>query len=106
MEDEDEEGEDDPVELVDQPEIWSSVLHQAEVGEEDEESTEENVEAHDIHVHISRGEPSLSCGLKYESQIEASYLDEQSAKNVSAAGVFDSQCQPTVSQKGNRTANC
>ena len=53
MEDEDEGGEDDPVELVDQPEIRASVLQQAEVGEKDEERTEKNVEGHDIHVHCT-----------------------------------------------------
>ena len=48
-----------PVELVNQPDIWLSILDQAVVGEEDEEGAENNVEAHGIHVHISRGEPSL-----------------------------------------------
>ena len=60
MEDEDEGDEDDPVELVDQPEVRSSIFHQPVVGEDDEESTEKDVEQHGIHVHISRGEPGLS----------------------------------------------
>ena len=63
MVDQDEGGEDDPVELVDQPEIWASVLHQAVVGVEDEEGTEKYVEEHGRHVHISRSEPSLNDGL-------------------------------------------
>ena len=65
MVDQDEGGEDDPVELVDEPQIWLSVLHQAVVGVEDEESTEENVEEHGSHVHISRGEPCLGEGFTY-----------------------------------------
>ena len=63
--DQDEGGEDDPVELVDEPQIWLSVLHQAVVGVEDEESTEENVEEHGSHVHISRSEPCLGEGFTY-----------------------------------------
>ena len=62
MVDQDEGGEDDPVELVDQPEIRSSVLNQTVVGVEDKESSEKHVEEHGRHVHISSGEPSLSDG--------------------------------------------
>ena len=64
MVDEDEGGEDDPVELVDQAQIRSSILHEAVVGIEDEEKTETNIEEHGIHVHISRGEPSLGGKMK------------------------------------------
>ena len=60
MVDQDEGGEDDPVELVDEPQIWLSVLHQAVVGVEDEESTERDAGGHGSHVHISRRETSLS----------------------------------------------
>ena len=60
MVDQDEGGEDDPVELVDQAQIRSSILHQAVVRVEDEESTEKHVEEHGRHVHISRCEPSLN----------------------------------------------
>ena len=60
MVDQDEGGEDDPVELVDQAQIRSSILHQAVVGVEDKESSEKHVEEHGRHVHISSGEPSLS----------------------------------------------
>ena len=60
MVDQDEGGEDDPVELVHQAEIRLSILHQAVVRVKDEENTEKDGEEHGIHVHISCGEPSLS----------------------------------------------
>ena len=62
MVDQDEGGEDDPVELVDEPQIWLSVLHQAVVGVEDEESPEDYVEKHGVHINISGGEPCLKVG--------------------------------------------
>ena len=64
MVDQDEGGEDDPVELVDQAQIRSSILHQAVVGVEDKESTEKHVEEHGRHVHISCSEPSLNDGVE------------------------------------------
>ena len=64
MVDQDEGGEDDPVELVHQAEIRLSILHQAVVRVEDEEETEKEGEEHGIHVHISRGKPSLSEQMK------------------------------------------
>ena len=66
MVDQDEGGEDDPVELVDQAEIRSSILHQAVVRVEDKENTEKDGEEHGIHVHIGRGKPSLSGGRTNE----------------------------------------
>ena len=64
MVDQDKGGEDDPVELVDQPEIRSSVLNQAVVRVEDKESSEKHVEEHGRHVHISCSEPSLNDGVE------------------------------------------
>ena len=60
--DQDEGGEDDPVELVDETEGWSPVLHQTVVGVEDEESPEDYVEKHGVHINIARGEPCLNVG--------------------------------------------
>ena len=68
MVDQDEGGEDDPVELVDQAEIRSSILHQAVVRVEDKENTEKDGEEHGIHVHIGRGKPSLSGGRTDEGR--------------------------------------
>ena len=62
MVDQDEGGEDDPVELVDETEGWSPVLHQAIVRVEDEESPEDYVEKHGVHINISGGEPRLNVG--------------------------------------------
>ena len=71
--DQDKSGEDDPVELVDQAEIWSPVLHQAVVGIEDEESTERDAGGQGSHVNISRSETSLSDGRIDE--MTGRYLD-------------------------------
>ena len=70
MVDQDEGGEDDPVELVDQAEIRSSILHQAVVRVENEENTKTNVEKHGIHVHISCGEPSLGGKVKGQAELK------------------------------------
>ena len=111
MVDQDEGGEDDPVELVDQPEIRSSVLNQTVVGVEDKESSEKHVEEHGRHVHISSGKPSLSdgwtnmAGRMKGGYPEGIYLDKHSTKEASLVRVFNSKCKPAVSQKGNRTAN-
>ena len=104
MVDQDEGGEDDPVKLVDQPEIWASVLHQAVVGVEDEEGTEKYVEEHGRHVHISCSEPSLNNGWA-EGWKDGMYLDKNSTKEASVVRVFKSKSKPAVSQKGNRTAD-
>ena len=101
--DQDEGGEDDPVELVDEPQIWLSVLHQAVVGVEDEESTEENVEEHGSHVHISRSEPCLGEGFTYFVQM-AAHLDKQPAEKASVI-VFDIKSKPAIGKKSKRTAN-
>ena len=74
MVDQDEGGEDDPVELVDQTEIRSSILHEAVVREEDEEQTEKDGEEHGIHVHIGRGEPSLSDGWTERMKGQVEYV--------------------------------
>ena len=107
MVDQDEGGEDDPVELVDQPKIRAAILHQAIVGVEDKECSEKHVEEHGRHVHISRSEPSLNDGWieRLKGEADGKYLDKHSTKEASVAGVFNSKCKPAVGQKGNWTAH-
>ena len=68
--DQDEGGEDDPVELVDETEGWAPVLHQTVVGVEDEESPENYVEKHGVHINISGGEPCLNVGCRLKGEAD------------------------------------